>query len=127
MKTIVILIISYIFLSANHISWHSNFEEAHHEALKSKKKLLVLLIDKDTPNTIFKDIFMDKKYIDEINQKYISVLVTKNQPSSYPIELLYTLTYPALFFLNENELFMCEPLQGIVSLKKLDKHLKYCQ
>jgi hypothetical protein len=62
---------------------------------------------------------MNQKYIDTINEKYISVLIIKDQKSSYPIEMLYTFTYPSLFFLDENELFIHEPLRGDITPEKL--------
>lgn len=83
---------------------------------------MVLLIKKDslTCKDTIKNSFIDQKYINNINKKYISVLITKGQNSSYPIEMLYTLTYPTLFFLDENELFITEPIRGDITPKKLN-------
>jgi thioredoxin-related protein len=120
-KIILYLLFFTLTLYANHVRWHSDFDEAHKLALKQNKMLLVLLIKKDclTCKDTIKTSFMNQKYIDTINEKYISVLIIKDQKSSYPIEMLYTFTYPSLFFLDENELFIHEPLRGDITPEKL--------
>ncbi|MFT5835673.1 MAG: thioredoxin-related protein [Sulfurimonas sp.] len=125
--TLVLLLIS--TLSANHISWQSNFDKAHQRALKENKKLMVLLIKKDCKECVqtIKISFINQPYIDKINKEYISVLITKDQKSSYPIEMLYTLEYPSLFFLDNKELFVCEPMRGGVTPNKLNSYLEQCR
>ena len=121
-RVIFISLFLVLKLSAEHVLWYSNFDEAHQRAIKERKMLMVLLIKKDslTCKDTIKNSFIDQKYINNINKKYISVLITKGQNSSYPIEMLYTLTYPTLFFLDENELFITEPIRGDITPKKLN-------
>jgi len=90
---------------------------------------MVLLIQKDSKlnKKVLIDTFMNQNYIDEINDKFISILITQNQKKSYPIELLYTVEYPALFFLNNLEVYICEPLRGGITPKRLKKHLLECR
>jgi len=123
-KALVFLVLS-INLYANHVRWYSNFDEAHKRAIQENKMLLVLLIKKNCPTCkdTIKTSFMNQKYIDTINKKYICVLITKDQKSSYPIEMLYTLTYPSLFFLDKHELFVYEPIRGSITPKKINKLL----
>lgn len=116
-------------VSANHVSWYGDFEKAHKQALKERKSLMVLLIRKECKkckNTI-KNTFINKSYIDTINDKFISVIVTKNQKESYPIEMLYTYTYPTLFFLDSRELFLCNPIRGEVTPESVKTHLELCK
>ena len=129
MPTFIFVILLTLTLSANHVSWYGNFEKAHQQAIKENKKLMVLLIKKDCvecKNTI-KTTFINQPYIDEMNESFISVLVTKNQKESYPIEMLYTFTYPTLFFLDNRELFVCKPIRGRITPDSLKKHLKLCR
>jgi len=129
MKQLILLATFCIGIYANHISWQSNFDKAHQRAIKEKKKLMVLLIEKNSKVSIdtIKTTFINQPYIDKINSEYISVLVTKSQKSSYPIEMLYTLTYPSLFFLDNHELFVCKPIRGEVTPNRLKSHLEKCR
>jgi len=123
---LIALLLSILY--ANHVSWQSNFDKAHIQALKENKKLMVLLVKKSCKSCkdTIKTTFMNQKYIDEINSKFVSVLVTKDQKNNYPIEMLYTLTYPSLFFLDNRELFVCEPIRGEVTPERVKNHLKQC-
>jgi len=129
MRSLIILFALIVTLEANSISWYSNFDSANHEALKSSKKMMVLLIEKNSTqnkNTLI-NAFMNQDYIDEINEQYISVIITKDQESSYPIEMLYTNEYPSVFFLNSLEIYVCEPIRGGVSSDRLKAHLEKCK
>ena len=129
MKKLFLLFLLSVTLNANHVNWHSNFEDAHRVALKEHKDLMIFLITKEcsTCKDILATTFMNQKYIDKINEDFISVIITKDQKQSYPIEMLYTVTYPALFFLNEQELFLCEPIDGEITPQILDNHLRGCK
>ena len=131
MRLFILLLLTLIVLEANNIWWHSNFDEAHHKAVKSSKKLMVFLIEKDSPHNknILINTFMNKDYIDSINEEYISVIVTKDQRAAYPIELLYTIDYPSVFFLDNLEIYLCEALRGhgSISPDRLRTHLEECR
>jgi len=128
MRFLVFIILVSITLSASYIRWYGDYEDAHRESLKQNKQLLVLLIEKNSikAKNLIKNSFMNQSYIDKLNEKFISVIVTKGQKGSYPIELLYTLEYPALFFLDKHELFLCDPIEGDITPKQLSKHLENC-
>jgi len=129
MRFFVLLYLLLSTLDANHIHWHSSFDKAHKEALQEDKKLMILLIKKDSKacqKTII-TTFMNQKYIDRINKEFVSVIVSKNQKASYPIEMLYTFTYPTLFFLDNKELFICKPIRGEVTPDKLKSYLEACE
>lgn len=126
MKNILIFLVLFLSsLNAEHIRWHSNYDEAHQEALKEGKLLMVLLIKDDCPlcQEIIKTTFLNQPYIESINKKFVSVIVTKGQRQSYPIEMLYTMTYPAVFFLNSEELFVGENIFGYIDSRAFQKHL----
>ena len=116
-------------IQANHVNWQGNFDKAHQQALKENKKLMVLLIKKDCApcKETVKDTFINQQYIDKINNDFVSVIITKDQKSSYPIEMLYTLEYPSLFILDNRELFVCEPIRGNVTPDKLKSYLEECK
>ncbi len=128
MRLFIFIAILAFTLNANHINWHGSFDRAHQQAIKENKKLMVLLIKKDCnecKRTII-ETFTNQPYIKEINDNFISIIVTKNQKESYPIEMLYTFTYPSLFFLDNRELFVCEPIRGEVTPERVKNHLKQC-
>lgn len=131
MKLIALLLASFFILEANNIWWRSNFDEAHHQAVKNSKKLMVLLLGNNSKvnKEILIESFMNNDYIDRINEEYISVIVTKDQKTSYPIELLYTTDYPSVFFLNNLEIYLCEPLrgEGSVNPDRIRNHLSECR
>jgi len=86
-------------------------QKAHNE----HKVLLVLVVKKDSPlcNRIIKDQLMNQMYIEQINKKMISVMVTYEGSANYPIEMYYTTAFPALFFVDtKTETFIREPLYG---------------
>ena len=128
MRFLIFLLLINITLHASSVRWHGDYETAHTEALKQNKPLLVLLIQKNDPNSkkLLIDTFMNQEYIEFINNSFVSVLVTKGQKSSYPIELLYTLEYPTIFFLDKHELYLCDSISGVITPKQLNSHLKVC-
>ena len=125
MKVIAVLLLFVLSLNGSYIKWQSDYEKAHRVALKENKNLLILLVDKQSSELI-KRSFMNQAYVKEINREFIAVYVMKNQKSSYPIELLYTLEYPALFFLDKYELYSCEYLSGELSPELIAQRLKKC-
>ncbi len=128
MRVFIFLFFITLTLNATHVSWYGDFDTAHQEALKQNKMLLVLFIQKNslTCKEAIQKSFLNQEYIDNINEKFISVLITKGQKSSYPIEMLYTSIYPSLFLLDKNELFICEALKGEITPKRVKSYLKQC-
>ncbi len=127
MKPLFALLIT-LSLSASSISWRGDYEKAHQEALSQNKSILVLLVKKNSKSAsrLIQETFMNQEYVEWIDENFVCVLVTKGQKESYPIELLYTLEYPTLFFLDSHELYSCPPISGAVSPKKLAQKLKEC-
>ena len=128
MRLVIFLFLITFTLSANHVSWYGDFNTAHQEALEQNKMLLVLLIQKDclTCKEAIRTSFINQSYIKEINQKFISVLITQGQKNSYPIEMFYTSSYPSLFFLDKHELFICEALRDDITPKRVQEYLTQC-
>ncbi|MCK4974271.1 MAG: thioredoxin family protein [Sulfurimonas sp.] len=129
MKLLSLLLLLTLALNANHVRWLSNFDEAHKKSLKQNKHLMILLIMKDSvecKDTIV-TTFMNQTYIDKINREFIPVLITKDQKQSYPIEMLYTFTYPTLFIFDEQHLFSCEPIRGDITPQRLKSYLEECK
>jgi hypothetical protein len=112
----VILWLLPLLLSANFVNWLGNYDLAHQKALKENKPLLVLVVKKNDPlsSKIIKNNFMNKKYVDVINNDMIPVIVSYEGVLSYPVEMYYTTVFPALFLVNSSkEVFLKPPLYGI--------------
>ena len=102
-----------LLLSANFVHWMGDYSLAHKKALQEHKVLLVLVVKKNDAlsSQIIKNSFMNKKYIDLMNNTMIPVIVTYDGVSSYPIEMYYTTVFPTLFFVDsQKEIFLKEPL-----------------
>jgi hypothetical protein len=116
-----------LFLHANFVNWLGNYDVAHQKALKENKPLLVLVVKKNDPlsSEIIKNSFMNKKYVDLINNDMVPVIVTYEGVLSYPVEMYYTTVFPTLFFVNsEKELLYKRPLYGKeISKKHIAKYL----
>jgi len=111
----LLLLLLPIISSANHVHWLGNYDKALQQAKKENKPLLVFVVKKDSvlSHNIIKNQFMNQPYVDTINEKFISVMVTYNGRASYPIEMYYTRVFPALFFVDtQTETFMREPMYG---------------
>ncbi len=115
-----------VVLQADHVRWQGDYEKAREAAVKEKKLLMVLLIEDECTECMkmLRVTFRDQLYIKRINEKYISVLVRRGQKESYPIELLYAITYPSLFFLTSKEIFEKEPITGYADPAAFEKHLE---
>ena len=126
MRTLLLLFILSLILHADHVRWQGDFEKAREEAIKEKKELMVFLMTPECPECMkmLRSTFMNQNYIADINRDYVAVLVTKDQKQSYPIELLYTLEYPAIFFLDTQEIYTKAALLGYIKPETLEKHLK---
>ena len=125
MRYIKFLIILSLSLSAENIRWHYHFDTAHAQALKENKALMILLIERESPECykMLTTTFKNQDYNKKINSLFVSILITKGQKATYPIEMLYTTEYPAIFFLDKNELFIGENLFGYISPSKFNAYL----
>jgi len=104
-----------LIASAGFVNWLGDYDTAHHKALKEHKPLLVLVVKKHSPesNFIIRTVFMDRKYVEAINEKTVPVMVTYEGRASYPVEMYYTTVFPTLFFVDaQRELFLKKPLYG---------------
>jgi len=126
MKGLLLLLTFGLSLHAEHVQWQGDFEKARVKAIEDKKELMILLITPECSacKQMLRNTFMDQGYITYINQHYVAVLLTKDQKQSYPIELLYTQEYPALFFLNTYEIYTKEALFGYINPARLQKYLQ---
>ncbi len=113
-------------LQADHVRWQGDYEKARQEAVKEKKLLMVLLIEDECTACIkmLSTTFRDQPYITSLNEKYISVLVRRGQKKSYPIEMLYAIEYPSVFFLDVKEIFERKPITGYAAPDTFKKHLE---
>ena len=112
-RALLFLLLPYVLL-AEHVVWQSDYENARIQAIQEGKGIMVLLIKNDCPKCkkMLRTTFMNQTYIAKINEAYVAVLITKDQKSSYPIEMLYTLEYPTTFFLTSSEVYKREALRG---------------
>ena len=129
-RMLILCAVAVLHLQAQSLHWQSNYDDAHHQAVQTSKHLMVLLVDPkdgELNKKILLKSFVDQDYIGDLERDYIAVLITKDQKISYPIELLFTVEYPALFFIDENDLFLCNALVGDMSPDRLKAHLVECQ
>ena len=104
-----------ISINASHIHWLGDYDKALHKAQKEHKPLMVLLVQKSCPSCsdVIKEFFMEHEYVESLNKKFISVIVTYEGRGNYPIEMFYSTIFPTLFFVNsKTECFLSEPLYG---------------
>ena len=98
----------------------SNYEAARKQARKEHKTLLVLLAKhSDNVSDMIANIMQDSRTSELIDKRAIFVLLYKDTTQSYPIEMLYSTSSPALFFLNADELFVCKTLHGDIAPEKI--------
>ena len=111
-KYLILLCIPFIIHA---LSIEHSYEKAHQKALQEKKVLIVFLTKKGCKhcNKELQKILHNKKLHHIIEKKAIFLIVLNTQKETYPIEMLYTDTYPAIFFLDKNELFTCKRLHTI--------------
>ncbi len=89
---------------------------------------MVLLIRKGGKDLhLLRTLLGNNKLRTLINEKAVFVVVVKETKQSYPIEMLYTPIVPALFFLDENELFLHDPLTGVITADEIEKILHQIQ
>lgn len=115
LKVVLLLIILPLIASADHVHWLGDYNTALQKAHQEHKPLLVLVVKKNSPlsSKIIKNVFMNQKYIEYINENMIPVIVTYEGRLSYPIEMYYTTIFPTLFFVDSSkETFLREPLYG---------------
>ena len=126
MITAFLLFTLLLTLSAEHVQWQGDYEQARLQAVKEGKGIMVFLIQKncDECMEMLRTTFRDHSYIKEINRRYVSVLITKDQRGSYPIELLYTLEYPSLFLLDAKEHYEHEALRGYATPETFQAYLE---
>ena len=129
MRILFIVLIAVFVSSALHaaaVSWHGEYDRALEQAVKENKPIMVLLIKPDDPvnRKLLATAFRDQPYVETINRHFVSVLITEGTKSSYPIELLYTLTYPALFFLTPHELFLSDPIFHPIDTRRLEHYFE---
>ena len=121
MKILFTLLFLTLFVNADHIRWLGTYDKALQKAQKEHKPLMVLLVKKECTscNDVIKNSFMKQEYVQYLNQKFISVIVTYEGRESYPIEMFYSTSFPTLFFVSsQTETFLSEPVYG----KSIDKN-----
>jgi len=125
-KNLLILSILFSLAGAGHIRWFGNYSDALKVAQKEHKPMMVLLVKKECRlcGEVIREYFMDKSYIDLLDQKVISVIVVSDSKASYPIELFYSTIFPTLFFVDsQNESFLSDPFYGCVEGSRLKNEI----
>ena len=116
-----------LFVSADYVHWLGNYNTALQKAHQEHKPLLVLVVKKNSPlsSKIIKNVFMNQKYVEYINENMMPVIVTYEGRLSYPIEMYYTTIFPTLFFVDsQRELFLREPLYGMeIEIESIERYL----
>jgi len=120
----LILISTIIFSVAEcgNIRWYGDYEKALILAKKQNKDLFVVVVSSNCKicKDDFSTIFLDIDVVNYINNRYISIIVTKEFQLDYPIELYYTTQYPSYFFASsKDEVFLKNPHYGQISKDSL--------
>ena len=112
-------------LEAQNISWYGDFEQARQKAIEERKTLMVLLIKKEcfACDEILSKTFRSDSVVERVNELFVSVLISEGQKGTYPIEMLYTMEYPAVFFLDNQELFVGKNIFGYLDSDEFVKRL----
>ena len=112
-KIILILILLLSNLFSNNIFWYSSYDKALMIGQQEKKNLMLFIASTKSYNSneILKQYFLNQNYVEYINKNFISVLITVEHKTSYPIELFYTTTFPSIFFASyKDESFLTHPI-----------------
>lgn len=124
MKTLFFLLLFTQGIVAEYIRWQSNYEASLQIAKKQNKDILLLILKKDDKKSI--SSLIDSSLATKINKKFISVVVFFENQNSYPIELFYTQTFPAIFFVSkEDETYLKKPLLGTIDVNDLQNELLF--
>jgi thioredoxin-related protein len=126
-RYILFIILSFSIVNASHIKWNWDYEKALIKAKKENKSMMIV-VRKDNCiecQKMFEITFKNQAYLEQINKEFICVIVTYENKNSYPIEMFYTLIFPAVFFINsKDESFSKLPLFGFVSPEELLIYIK---
>ena len=112
-KILLILILLLSNLFSNNISWYHSYDKALEIAQKEKKNMMLFIASSKTNNSneILKQYFLNQDYVEYINKNFISVLITIEHKTSYPIELFYTTSFPSIFFAShKDESYLTHPI-----------------
>jgi thioredoxin-related protein len=124
-KILSMAVVLSIWLHADHVHWMGNYDKALHLAKQEHKPLMVLLVEPKCPlcDKVIRDVFMDKPYIERLNQRFVPVIVTYDKHANYPNEMYYSTQMPTLFFVDaQAELFIGKPILGEdIFTKNFDK------
>ncbi len=123
-RVLLAVILAVIFADAQTIRWHGSFDGALAVSQKERKPMFVVLVQRGCKECreLFATTLREKRVVRLVNENTVAVIVTKEN-EDYPIELLYTLDYPAIFLLSPEEVLLKGPLCGIVDAKLLEKEL----
>lgn len=127
MKNYLLIILFFTSsIYANNISWYPSYDKALEQAHKEKKNLMIFIASNKNKNSnkILSKYFLNQDYVEYINKKFISVLITVEYKTSYPIELFYTTKFPSIFFASyKDESFLTHPIYDFKSKEDFKKVL----
>jgi len=114
-----------VSLSAEPIHWRGDYDGALQEARTQGRALVVLLVRRHclSCGKVAMRLGRDAALVRLLNEKSVPVIVTKEN-EDYPVEMLYTDTYPTLFLLTPSETFLTEPMRGEVNASLLRVRLE---
>ncbi|BBG65254.1 hypothetical protein NNO_0551 [Hydrogenimonas sp.] len=111
-------------LEASTIRWYGTFDAALEASRSSGKPMFVVLVERGCGECrqLFVSALRRERIVRLVNGKTIPVIVTKEN-EDYPIELLYTLEYPAIFLLSPREVLLKPPVTGAVDAALLEEKI----
>lgn len=113
MKIIFLSMLLSFALFGDYIRWQSDYEKALVAAKEQNRDILLLIFGENSKNSkaILTDFFAREEIVRVVNEKYMPVVAFFEDKNSYPIELFYTQSFPALFLVSsKDESFLHEPI-----------------
>ncbi len=110
------ILVPMLLYGATSVAWRGAYDRALEEAKRTHKGLMVLLVRHECPacNEALRRLFMKRPYLPCIERSFVSVIVTADARSAYPVELYYSTVFPTLFFVDSRtQLFLVPPLYDL--------------
>lgn len=116
---ILALLLATVLLFGDHIAFRGEFDKALFEAKKEQKDLFFVLLKGDAKE-LFVDLLSDSDVVEAVNRRFIGVVAHFESAHSYPIEMFYTQSFPAIFLIShKDESLLAKPLSGAISKSEL--------
>ncbi|WP_457597106.1 thioredoxin family protein [Hydrogenimonas sp.] len=100
-------------LLAQSVGWRGDYDKARQEACRRGVSMVVVLVKRNCApcGALLADLARKEELANMLKKRSVPVVVTWEN-EDYPIEMLYSRTFPTLFILSCEERFLAEPMGG---------------